>query len=386
MIDKTYLTQTLSDLVSINSINPSLVAGGAGEAEIAAYYAGAMAALGLEAHVDHLEQPGRANAVGVLRSRSGRGRSLLWNGHMDTVGENGMRAPFTPEIREGRLYGRGSQDMKGSLAAMLAAVKALKDESVELDGDLILTGVADEEMASLGSEDIVRRYRADAAIVTEPTDLALSTAHRGFIGFEVRTHGRAAHGSRYQEGIDAILMMGRFLQELDELERELRARPPHALVGPPSLHASTIQGGTEMSTYPAECLLMIERRTIPGEQVPGATAEVQLLLERCAAKDATFRGDVVAFIDRPPFEIDPQAEIVRAIQAAQTGRGLRAAPQGVSFWTDAALFAEAGIPCALIGPRGHGLHSAEEWVDLKSCVELAEILKDCAVRFCNRQG
>jgi len=295
-----------------------------------------------------------------------------------------MAAPFTPEVRDGRLYGRGSQDMKGSLAAMLAAVKALNDEGIQLDGDLILTGVADEEWASLGSEDIVRRYRADAAIVTEPTDMALSAAHRGFIGFEVHAHGRAAHGSRYQDGIDAILMMGRFLHELDGLERELRLRPPHALVGPPSLHASTIQGGTEMSTYPAECTLMIERRTIPGEQVAGATAELQALLERCAAADPTFRADQTTVIHRPPFEIDPQADIVRAIQAAQAARGFPTAPQGVSFWTDAALFSDAGIPCALIGPRGHGLHSAEEWVDLESCAALAEVLKQTAVNFCNR--
>jgi acetylornithine deacetylase len=131
---------------------------------------------------------------------------------------------------------------------------------------------------------------------------------------------------------------------------------------------------------------MIERRTIPGEQVAGATAELQALLDRCAASDPTFRADLVRLIDRPPFEIDPLAEIVRAIQAAQTTRGLPAEPQGVSFWTDAALFAEVGIPCALIGPRGHGLHSAEEWVDLDSCVELAEILKETAIRFCNSRG
>jgi acetylornithine deacetylase len=382
-IDAPYLTQTLSELVQINSINASLVPDGPGEAEIGAYLAGAMQALGLQVKVDEVA-PGRVNVIG-RRVGGGGGRSLMWNAHMDTVGLNGMEQPFTPTIRDGRLYGRGSQDMKGSLAAMLAAVKALNQAGIELDGDLLLTGVADEEYASLGSDHLVQHYTADAAIVTEPTELGLAIAHRGFAGFEVETTGRAAHGSRYLDGVDAILLLGRFLAGLDELEQELLRRPPHALVGPPSLHASIIHGGTEMSTYPAACYLMIERRTIPGESVEQAGQELQAILERCAQADPRFQGRLKTMIHRPPFEVDPAAGIVRALSDTLERRtGRSPALRGVSFWTDAAIFAEAGIPSVLIGPTGQGLHSAEEWVDLGSCVELAEILAQTAIRFCSK--
>lgn len=380
-INTSYLTQTLYDLVAINSINPSLVEGGAGEEQIAAYLVQAMQSLGMETHL-HEVAAGRFNAVGVRRG-SGGGRSLMWNGHIDTVGINGMEQPFAPAIRQGRLYGRGSQDMKGSLAAMLAAVQALNDSNTRLAGDLIITGVADEEYASLGTEDLLRHYTADAAIVAEPTEMNVALAHRGFIGFEVETAGRAAHGSRYQEGIDAILHMGRFLAELDGLEQELRARPAHPLVGPPSLHASVIRGGTEMSTYPAQCYLMIERRTIPGETVVQAEQEVQALLDRCAGHDPRFRADFRTFMSRPAFEIGADALIVKTVSAAlQSHTGSLSEARGVSFWTDAALLAEAGIPSVLLGPTGAGLHSAEEWVDLQSCVDLAAVLAETACQFC----
>lgn len=382
MIDSHYLTQTLLDLVSINSVNPTLSADGTGERPIAEYTVQALGALGLEAHL-HEIGPNRANAVGILRGRGG-GRSLMWNAHLDTVGVNGMTGPFAPRIENGRLYGRGSQDMKGSLAAMLAAAKGLVESGQPLSGDLILTGVADEEYASQGTEDIVRHYTADAAIVTEPTELALSRAHRGFIGFEVEVFGRAAHGSRYQDGIDAILRMGDFLKELSGLEAELRARPPHPLAGPPSLHTATIRGGTEMSTYPAYCYLMIERRTSPGETVAGAEAELQALLDRCAAANPQFQARLNTFMARPAFEIDESAPIAQSVIQAITARSGRPPEQkGASFWTDAAILAAAGIPAVLLGPTGAGLHSAEEWVSLDSCVELAEILVDSARRFCD---
>ena len=380
-IDATYLTQTLSDLVSINSINPALSPDGPGEAQIGAYLSEAMRALGLQVSVDEVAS-GRVNVIGQRAGR-GAGRSLMWNAHMDTVGPNGMPQPFTPVIRDGRLYGRGSQDMKGSLAAMLAAVKALNQAQIELKGDLLLTAVADEEQGSLGSEHLVQHYHADAAIITEPTELGLALAHRGLAGFEVETFGRAAHGSRYQDGIDAILLMGRFLVGLDALGQELIERPPHPLAGPPSLHASIIHGGTEMSTYPALCSLMIERRTVPGETAEGIAQELQAILDRCALAEARFRPRLKTLTYRPPFEVEPEAEIVQAVAGALQARsGQPPALRGAAYWTDAAILADAGIPCVVIGPTGQGLHSAEEWVELESCVELAEILAQSAIHFC----
>ncbi|MCA9951572.1 MAG: M20/M25/M40 family metallo-hydrolase, partial [Anaerolineales bacterium] len=323
------------------------------------------------------------NVIGILRG-GGSGRSLLINGHMDTVGVDGMADPFSGEIRDGKLYGRGAQDMKASLAAMLGAAKALVDNNNRPAGDLILAFVVDEEMLSIGTADLVKHVRADAAIVTEPTDLTICRAHRGFIWYEIETVGRAAHGSRYLEGIDANMHMGRFLADLDRLEKELRQRPPHPLAGPPSLHASKIQGGSEISVYAANCLLQIERRTIPGETVPQATAELQAIIDRLAAEDPTFKATLKATFDRDPFEISSNAPVVQSLERV-TSTHLGHAPQhsGQTFWTDAALLAGAGIDTVLIGPIGAGLHSAEEWVDLQSVYALTAILADTAVDFCN---
>ena len=216
-IDRDYLIQTLINLVRINSINPSLVEGGAGEANIAAYVAHEMRQLGLSVDV-HEVAPGRPNVVGRLKGQGG-GRSLMLNAHMDTVGIEHMPAPFSAEIIDGKLYGRGAYDMKGSLAAMLAAAKAIVDAGAVLNGDLLLAGVADEEHASLGTQELVRRYQPAAAIVTEPTEMQIALAHKGFIWYDVEVIGRAAHGSRPQLGIDANMKMGKFLGVLDKLER-----------------------------------------------------------------------------------------------------------------------------------------------------------------------
>lgn len=384
-IDETFLVETLSRLVQIDSRNPSLATDdptAPGEAAVAAYLAGTLETLGLAATIYPLG-PGRANVVGVLHGTGG-GRTLLLNGHTDTVGVEGMAEPYAGAVRDGKLYGRGSQDMKGGLAAMLAAAKALRDAGTPLAGDLVLTFAADEEYFSAGSEHLATLCTADAAIVTEPTDLAVCCAHRGFLWYEVETFGRAAHGSRYQEGIDANLRMGRFLARLDKLEQDLRQRPPHPLAGPPSLHASLLRGGSEISTYAAHCSLKVERRTSPGETTVQATHELEEILEILGKEDATFKASLKLLAERPPFEIDPRAEIVRAVEAAYT-RQLGTAPRrtGVSFWSDAALWAAAGIPTLLLGPTGHGLHSAEEWVDIQSVRHLAAILADTAASFVN---
>ena len=381
-IDRDYIIQKTTDLVKINSVNPSLSPGGKGEAEIGTYVADSLNDLGLDVNVYKLK-PDRVNVVGVLKG-AGEGRSLLLNAHMDTVGVDGMIIdPFGAEIRDGRLYGRGSQDMKGSLAAMMGAAKAFVDGGIELAGDLVITGVADEEYASLGSEDLVKQISADGAIVTEPTDLTLCRAHRGFIWYEVETFGRAAHGSRFNEGIDANMRMGRFLARLDNLEQELRNRSAHPLVGPPSLHASRIRGGSEISIYAAHCLLEIERRTIPGETVAQATAEIQSIIDRLESHDPTFKASLNATFSREPFEIAEDALIVIIMEDAMTNRiGNKPSHSGQTFWTDAALFASAGMETALIGPVGNGLHSEEEWVDLQSVVDLAHILAETATNYC----
>jgi acetylornithine deacetylase len=381
-IDEKYILETLKDLVRINSINPSLSSDGVGEAKIGIYVADSLNDLGLQVTSYEIE-PRRVNVVGILKG-SGGGKSLLLNAHMDTVGIDGMvHDPFGVEIRGGRLYGRGAQDMKGSLAAMMGSVKALVDSNADLAGDVLITAVADEEYASIGMDDLVKNVSADAAIVTEPTDLTLGRAHRGFIWFDLETFGRAAHGSRYQEGIDANIRMGRVLAHLDKLEQELRQRPPYPLVGPPSLHAARLRGGSEVSIYAAHCLLQIERRTIPGETVKQAAVEIQAIIDRLASEDPTFKASLTPTFFRNPFEIEVDAQIVQTLAGAITGcTGNEPIHTGQPFWTDAALLADAGIETVLIGPIGAGLHSNEEWVDLRSVYDLAQILVETAMRYC----
>jgi acetylornithine deacetylase len=380
-IDRHYLVRTLADLVRINSINPTLVPGGAGEAEIAAYVAKALAGVGLEVRKIETE-PGRPSVVGVLRG--GRpGGSLMLNAHYDTVGVDGMPEPFSAAIRDGKLYGRGAYDMKGSLAACLTAAKALAESSGLKAGSLVVAAVADEEYGSIGTAAVIREIKTDAAIVTEPTALKVCLAHKGYLWIEVETEGRAAHGSRFQEGIDANIRMGRFLAELDKIERELRGRPAHALVGPPSLHAAMIAGGTGLSTYASSCKLQIERRTVPGETEAQAVGEIQEIVGRLAAADPTFHASVRCFFAREPFEVAPDARIVQVVdRAAEEVLGRKAAHFGDTPWMDAALLGAAGTETVVIGPQGAGAHAAEEWVDIESVAQLAEILVQAAVDYC----
>lgn len=381
-IDKVYLSELLVNLVQIDSVNSSLVRGGAGEAEIAEYTANVFAELGLEVDI-HEPVPGRPSVVGIRRG-IGDGRSLMINGHFDTVGVDGMIIePFGGEVRDGRVYGRGAQDMKASIAAACAAVKALNDENIQLDGDLLIAAVADEEFASIGTADIVQHYELDGAIVTEPTELELCLAHKGFIWIEVEINGRAAHGSRFMDGIDANMRAGRLLGELDKLEQELRNRPGHPLVGPPSLHVATIHGGTEWSMYAQNCIVQIERRTVPSESVDDIIDEIQTALDTIAANDDTFDATLSVKLIRDAFEIAPEAPIVQVVnQIATEVLGRVPLQVGHTAWMDSAILGKTGVETVIIGPSGDGLHSKEEWVDLASTVMLAEILAKSSVEYC----
>jgi acetylornithine deacetylase len=380
-IDREYLVGTLADLTRINSINPSLVPGAPGEAAIATSVVDRLRRLGLDVVI--LEShPGRPSVIGTLRGAGG-GRSLMLNAHLDTVSVDGMPDPLTPIVRDGKMHGRGAYDMKGSLAACLAAVKALVDANVALRGELVLAAVADEEYASLGTAEAARHVPVHAAIVTEPTEMDLCIAHKGFVWLEVETLGRAAHGSRFFEGIDANMRMGRFLARLDRFEQELRLRPPHPLVGPPSLHAPMLRGGTELSTYAARCVLGIERRTIPGETEAGVLAEISALAAQAGAADPSFRAGVRSLLARNAFEVSPEAAIVRIVgEAAARHRGRAPSLIGKPFWMDSAILADAGVETVIIGPVGGGAHTTEEWVDLGSLADLAAILAKAAADYC----
>lgn len=373
MIDPERLTRLLADLVRHNSVNPDLVSGAPGEEAIAAFLCQYCRSAGLEAEVQHLG-PGRASVLARLRGRGER-PPLLLNGHLDTVGVEGMTIdPFEPVIREGRLYGRGAFDMKGGVAAMVEAALAAAAGGPP-PGDVVLAMVADEEYASLGTEAVAREVRAGAAVVTEPTALEVCIAHKGFAWITIETLGRAAHGSRYDEGVDAIARMGRVLAQLERLEREVYPRRLHPLLGRPSVHASLIAGGQELSTYPERCRLQVERRTLPAEDPEDVAAEVEGLLGELRSADPSFEATWSLSLFRPGLEIPPQAALVGALRrAAAAVLGREPALVGASPWMDSALLAAAGIPTVIFGPAGSGAHAAEEWVDLASVATTAEVL------------
>ena len=370
----------LRDLVAIDSVNPALAPGGAGEAAAAGRVAAALRAAGIDVEVTEAA-PGRPNVVGVVEGRSA-GRALMLCGHTDTVGVEGMAAPFDPVVRGGRVHGRGSQDMKGGVAAMVDAAVAVARAGGLPRGRLVVAAVADEEHASAGAEALVATHAADGAVVTEPTDLRIATAHKGFEWIEVETRGRAAHGSRPADGRDAILRMGRVLGRLEAVEAGLRARPSLPRFGRPSLHASTIRGGQAFSVYPDRCVLGVERRTVAGEASDAGFAEVRAALSGLAAEDDEFDASARRILTRPPHAIAGDHPVCRELTQALRRRGLDAAPTGMSFWTDAAIIGRAGTPAVLFGPAGAGLHGPEEYVEIDSVRACRDVLVEVARAFC----
>jgi acetylornithine deacetylase len=373
------LVRLLSALVAIDSVNPSLVPRAAGEGAIARFVAEWLAERGVQAELQEAA-PGRPNVLARVPGRGG-GRSLLLNAHLDTVGVAGMADPFRPRVDGGRLYGRGAYDMKGSLAACMAAVAAIP--AGEIGGDVLLAAVADEEHASLGVQAALQQVHPDAAIVTEPTSLRVCVAHKGFSWHTITTFGRAAHGSRPDLGIDAIVHMGPVLQRLADLQAELGRRPAHPLLGHASVHASLIAGGQELSSYPAACTLQLERRTLPGETIEQVEAELEALLADLAHTVLSFQARQQTMLVRPPFSVDENAGIVQSLRD-QAGRVLDRLPDvvGASFWMDAAFFSAAGIPTVVFGPHGDGAHAVEEWVDLDSVDRCARVLEQTMRAFC----
>jgi acetylornithine deacetylase len=365
----------LRELVAIDSVNPSLVPGAAGEGAIADAIAAELRRIGMDVELQPAA-PGRPNVVGLLEGRA-RGRSMMFCGHIDTVGVDGMDAPFDPVERDGRLYGRGAQDMKGGIAAMIDAARVMAESGVAA-GRLVIAAVVDEEYASIGADALVTRFRADAAVVTEPTDLQIAIGHKGFAWTEIRTKGRAAHGSRPRDGRDAIVRMGRVLTSLEALDRSLQAAPPHPLLGTASLHASRIEGGRELSSYPDSCALKLERRTLPGETDAVIARELDTLLATLRAADPEFEASAMHLFSRPAYELAAEHELPQMLLSARSqtlvARKLPLNLPGMTFWTDAAVLGSAGIPSVLFGPGGAGLHSTEEYVNVEDVVACREAL------------
>ena len=382
IIDEKRLLGLLQEMIKIDSVNPCLVKGGSGEFSIAHYIGNRLAELGLEIKFQEIE-PNRLNVIGILKGTS-QGKSLMLNGHTDTVGMDKMDIdPLNPRYDNGKVYGRGSLDMKSGLSALIMAAEAIVKSGVKLKGDVILAFVADEEYKSVGTEALTKEYSADAALICEPTNLEIGIAHKGFAWTKVEVFGRAAHGSRPDEGIDAIVKAGKVLTEVDNLANNILPRKRHQLVGSPSIHASLISGGTELSTYPNYCKIELERRVIPGEGYQTVVDEMKGLIDEISSRDEQFKANVEVFFHRPPLQVSKNEVIVKSLEKAYISV-LKKEPQhsGLSYWTDSAILTEAGIPTVIFGPRGEGPHASVEYVDFDSVVTTAKILAEAIVEFC----
>ncbi len=367
----------LEGLVRIDSVNPGLDPAGSGEAQIAAYIARWGRSAGLRVEV--LEGTTGRPSVILRGGRDRGGRRLLLCGHLDTVGLAGMSDALTPRVEGDRLHARGAYDMKAGLAAALVACRDASHAGI--DGEVIVAAVADEELASRGIQEVLTQLdlaSIDAAVVTEPTERQVGTAHRGFVWTEVTVTGVAAHGSRPHLGADAILAAGHHLVAFDELDKQLRDRP-HPFLGPGNLHASLITGGTEESTIPDRCVFTVERRTLPGETLERVEADVAALLEQCRPTDPRLTATARTVLHRAPMETPHDAQIVQALLAA-AGPGAAVAP--MSYWADSAFLAATGIPTVLYGPEGEGAHADVEWVSRSGTSTAAAVLTHLAQDFC----
>lgn len=384
-IDKEFLTHVLQELVRINSINPQLVDGAPGEREISRFIHDILKGLGISVEMEEIAA-NRYNVTAVIKG-SGNGKSLVINAHTDTVGIEHMSDPFSGSIKEGCLYGRGSMDMKGSIAAMLALATYITEHKIDFKGDLILSFVADEEYESIGTEHFLKHHTADAAIVTEPTSLDICLAHKGFGLYEMTTTGKAAHGGRPDLGVDANMHMGKILGRLDEFAQQLQQTSHHPLLGAPSLHVPVMKGGTEPFTYAGECRIKVERRTLPGETNEDIMTAFNDMIDELSNRVESFKATVDCNIWRDAYEADQSSSIVSTLfESVEQVRNQKPSYIGHQWWEDSGLFGQAGIDTVIIGPHGEGLHTTSEWVDIESVVQLSEILIKTAQQFCNETG
>jgi acetylornithine deacetylase len=371
MLDTTPL---LEQLIAINSVNPSLVPDAPGEKELALFIKQWCEEQHLE--VMWLESRGRPSLI--INTKAHSGKTLMLNAHLDTVGIEGMAQPFSSRLEGSRLYGRGAIDMKAGLAACMVTMAEAQKQNL---GNVILTAVSDEESESLGTAQVLEHVHADAAIITEPTQLDIHVAHRGFAVFEIETLGKASHTSQPHLGINAISQMGYVLTEVEAVQNELQSKAPHPLLGHGLLQPVLMQAGQELFTTPSKAMLTLERRSLPGENKSLLEQEITTLLTK-AKHHQDFQARFRTVLHREPFEISSENSIVKLLQTVTKQKGLSSKIEGAPYWMDSALIAAKGIPTVIFGPSGGGMHAADEWADIDSVNICARVLLEVIKQFC----
>jgi acetylornithine deacetylase/succinyl-diaminopimelate desuccinylase-like protein len=352
----------LRELVALPSVNPAFLPAGdprAGEHRVADFLAATAARGGLDVEFQPV-LPGRRNLLARCSPHGPARRHLLLAPHLDTVGGDSSDL-FTPREHQGRLHGRGACDTKGSIAAMLAALLQLAASAARpRETEIVFAGLVDEENAQAGSRTLAASgFQADLAIVGEPTQLEVVTAHKGAVWLEIESRGKAAHGACPHLGRNAIRTMAAIVGLLEgQYAAQLRRRR-HPLLGHPTINVGTIAGGTQPNIVPDRCTISIDRRTLPRETQPGVRREVQALLRRHQL-EARLRN-----LRRGPcdaLETDCRHPLVRAfLGVIGQSRGV-----GAHYFCDAAILASAGIPSVVFGPGSIAqAHTTKEWVSLR---------------------
>jgi acetylornithine deacetylase len=380
-IPKNSTVNVLRRLVRINSVNPD-VGEGPGEAKIAEEIAGMLESAGLEVEMQKVLGD-RYNVIGILRGEGG-GESLMLTGHMDTVGVRNMEiAPFDPKIKDGYLYGRGACDMKGGLASMISAAKALARSDVKLRGDLYVSGVVDEEYLSIGTEKLAEKYKTDGVIVGEPTRMRVGVAHMGYLWIEVETWGRSAHGSVPEMGHDAIVDMARIIEQLETMKIELKKKH-HPLLGSPKIHTSTVTGGQAWSIVPDYCHLRLERRTLPGEKGRAGMEEIRGAIKSVISKYPRVRANAKLKLERAPFQVKKTTRLANCVAQASNKAARASRFVGLTYWSDASIFFDKGmVETCLFGPGDINLaHSPLEYISVAEVEKSVRVYAQTALSFC----
>lgn len=374
----------LSEVVRIESVTPWLIPDGAGEAAVARFMAAWLQQIeGVEVTLEEVAN-GRPNLLARLAGGGG-GPSLCINAHSDTVGYANWRSrALSPERDGDHLVGLGAADDKSSCVMGMLALRSLAQRRVRLRGDLVLACTIDEEGASIGTEDLLRRHSMDAVLVLEPEGIdRIVVEHQGFGWIDVVVHGRAAHGCDPDIGIDAIAYMAEVIHRLKALDDAGFGHGPGGMSGRTVFHTGTIQGGTDYATYPNSCVLGIEIGTQPGEHLSDRVREIEAIFADVAGVYPDFRGEVVVKIDRDPFRAQGHEPLYDALaEAAERVLGRPATPVGLNGWGDSGLTQAAGIPTLSYGARGGNFHAPDEWVSISEIVQGVEIVERAIATFC----
>ncbi len=373
------LRKTLSDLVSVNSVNPAY-AGGRPESEIQDYVKAFFLSHGLDTDVQPV-MPGRANVIARLKGRNGA-PPIVFEAHSDTVGVEGMDAPFHPEIRNGRMYGRGTCDTKAGLAAMMWAVADLRKSGIVPKSEVWVVSAVDEEHSYQGVLRLRENLRAAAAVVAEPTEMRLVVASKGCVRARIRVHGRAAHSSKPELGVNAITQMARLLGELENECVKLAARR-HRFVGIPTMSVGLIEGGTQVNMVPAACEIVFDRRLIPGEDPDAVVAGYRSMLAGFQNGNSNLRIEMEdPMVKDWPLDTPVSASIVECVSRILRFSGLDPAPCGVPFGSDASKLAQVDIPSIILGPGSiDHAHAREEHVELEQVEKAFEVYRKIMIEF-----